>query len=51
MRERDNQLSTSMQDKRLLDVNEVCIYLNLGRVRGVEFAKSIGGKPVITSIL
>lgn len=27
--------------KRLLDANEVCAYLNLGRCKGVEFAKSI----------
>ncbi len=47
MRERENQLTTSMQEKRLLDVNEVCIYLNLGRVRGVEFAKSIGAERKI----
>ena len=33
-----------MSEKRLLDANEVCIYLSLGRSRGVEFAKSIGAE-------
>lgn len=47
MKERSNQLATSMQEKRLLDVNEVCMYLNLGRCRGVEFAKSIGAERKI----
>ncbi len=43
MRERENQL-TGMNEKRLLDANEVCIYLGLGRNKGVEFAKSIGSE-------
>lgn len=33
-----------MSEKRLLDANEVCVYLSLGRNRGVEFAKSIGAE-------
>jgi len=44
MRERENQLMAGMNDKRLLDANEVCIYLNLGRNKGIEFAKSIGSE-------
>lgn len=47
MRERNNQLITSMNDKRLLDANEVCIYLSLGRNKGIEFAKSIGAEVKI----
>lgn len=46
MRERDYQL-TSMNEKRLLDANEVCIYLSLGRNKGIEFAKSIGSEVKI----
>lgn len=46
MRERENQL-TSMNEKRLLDANEVCIYLSLGRNKGIEFAKSIGSEVKI----
>lgn len=46
MRERENQL-TSMNEKRLLDANEVCIYLSLGRNKGIEFAKSIGAEVKI----
>lgn len=46
MRERDNQL-TNMNEKRLLDANEVCIYLSLGRNKGIEFAKSIGAEVKI----
>ncbi len=41
MRERESKL-TGMSEKRLLDANEVCIYLGLGRSKGIEFAKSIG---------
>lgn len=33
-----------MGEKRLLDANEVCMYLSLGRNRGVEFAKSVGAE-------
>ncbi len=47
MRERQNQLSTSIQDKRLLDANEVCIYLNLGRNKGIQVAKEIGAERKI----
>lgn len=46
MRERENQL-TGINEKRLLDANEVCIYLSLGRNKGVEFAKSIGSEVKI----
>jgi predicted DNA-binding transcriptional regulator AlpA len=46
MRERENQL-INMNEKRLLDANEVCIYLSLGRNKGVEFAKSIGSEVKI----
>jgi len=34
-------------EKRLLDANEVCVYLSLGRNRGVEFAKAIGSERKI----
>lgn len=34
-------------EKRLLDANEVCVYLSLGRNKGVEFAKSIGAEVKI----
>jgi len=45
MRERADQLSnTSLAEKRLLDVTEVCYYLSLGRNRGVEFARGIGAE-------
>lgn len=47
MRERENQLITSMNEKRLLDANEVCIYLSLGRNKGIEFAKSINAERKI----
>lgn len=36
-----------VNEKRLLDVNEVCMYLSLGRNRGVEFARSIGAERKI----
>lgn len=36
-----------VSEKRLLDVNEVCMYLSLGRNRGVEFARSIGAERKI----
>lgn len=44
MKVKDIQLTG---EKRLLDANEVCIYLNLGRNRGIEFAKSIGAERKI----
>lgn len=48
MRERECQSTTGgLNDKRLLDASEVCYYLNLGRNRGVEFAKSIGAEVKI----
>lgn len=43
MKERKNDIPI-MSEKRLLNANEVCVYLNLGRNRGVEFAKSIGAE-------
>lgn len=36
-----------ISEKRLLDANEVCMYLSLGRNRGVEFARSIGAERKI----
>ena len=36
-----------VSEKRLLDANEVCMYLSLGRNRGVEFARSIGAERKI----
>lgn len=45
MKERMNV--SMLSEKRLLDVNEVCMYLSLGRNRGVEFAKSIGAEKKI----
>ena len=45
MKERESQMVTAgLSDKRLLDTNEVCYYLSLGRNRGIEFAKSIGAE-------
>jgi predicted DNA-binding transcriptional regulator AlpA len=44
MRERENHLVTCINEKRLLDANEVCVYLSLGRNKGIEFAKSIGSE-------
>lgn len=37
----------SVTDKRLLNVKEICVYLGLGRNRGVEFARSIGAERKI----
>ena len=36
-----------VSEKRLLDANEVCMYLSLGRNRGVECARSIGAERKI----
>lgn len=45
MREREMQMGTTgLSDKRLLDANEVCYYLSLGRNKGVELAKTIGAE-------
>ncbi len=33
-----------LTEKRLLDAAEVCMYLGLGRNKGIEFAKSIGAE-------
>lgn len=38
---------SGMNEKRLLDANEVCVYLSLGRNRGIEFAKSVGAERKI----
>ena len=40
-------MSDMILKKRLLDAPEVCNYLNLGRCKGVEFAKSIGAEVKI----
>jgi len=45
MAERKNV--SAISEKRLLDVNEVCMYLSLGHNRGIEFAKSIGAERKI----
>lgn len=45
MNERNN--ISVVSEKRLLDATEVCVYLSLGRNRGVEFAKSIGAERKI----
>lgn len=45
MRERDR--TPMIGEKRLLDADEVCMYLSLGRKKGVEFAKSIGAEHKI----
>lgn len=35
---------TSGYEKRMFDANETCIYLGLGRNRGIEFAKAAGAE-------
>ena len=45
MTERKN--ISMVSEKRLIDANEVCMYLSLGRNRGVEFARSIGAERKI----
>ena len=45
MTERKND--SVVNEKRLLDANEMCMYLSLGRNRGVEFARSIGAERKI----
>lgn len=47
MRQRETQETTIVNEKRLLDANEVCMYLSLGRNKGIEFAKSIGSEVKI----
>lgn len=48
MKVREVQTVTAgLNDKRLLDANEVCYYLSLGRNRGIDFAKSIGAEVKI----
>lgn len=44
MKERESAI---MNEKRLLDVSEVCSYLGLGRNKGIEFCKSIGSERKI----
>lgn len=36
-----------VSEKRLLDVNDVCIYLSLGRNKAKEFGKNIGAQVKI----
>lgn len=36
-----------VNEKRLLNVSELCAYLNLGRNKGMEFAKEIGSEVKI----
>ena len=38
---------SAVNEKRMLDAKEVCMYLSLGRNRGVEFARSIGAERKI----
>ena len=45
MTERKN--ISMVSEKRLIDANEVCMYLSLGRNRGLEFARSIGAERKI----
>lgn len=47
MKQRENQAIISTSEKRMLDANEVCVYLSLGRNKGIEFAKSIGAEVKI----
>lgn len=42
MKKRNNVVV--MGEKRLLDANETCAYLGLGRNKATEFAKSIGAE-------
>lgn len=44
---KERKTVTTMGEKRLLDANEVCVYLSLGRNRGVEFARDIGAERKI----
>lgn len=44
---KERKFSTITNEKRLMDANEVCMYLSLGRNRGIEFAKSIGAERKI----
>ena len=46
MMQREN-VGTQLKEKRLLDANEVCMYLSLGRNKGIEFAKDIGAERKI----
>ena len=38
---------STLGEKRLLDSNEVCMYLSLGRSRGVELARTAGSERKI----
>ncbi len=38
---------TSGCEKRMFDANETCVYLGLGRNKGIEFAKSVGAERKI----
>ena len=39
--------SETMVEKRLLDAADLCVYIGLGKNRGIEFAKSIGAERKI----
>ncbi len=39
--------SENLVEKRFFNAKELCEYLNLGRNRGVEFAKNIGAERKI----
>ncbi len=42
MRQRDNQTTVArLDEKRMLSVQELCMYVGLGRNNAVEFGKSI----------
>ena len=36
--------TTVSNEKRLLDAPEACLYISMGRNRGIEFLKSIGAE-------
>lgn len=42
MRERANKEATN--ERRLLDTKEVCYYLSMGQVKGIQFAREIGAE-------
>ena len=43
MYERVNKIySPRLDEKRLLDINELCLYLSMGRTKAIYFAKENG---------
>lgn len=46
MKKRENDFPV-LSGKRLLDVNDLCIYLSLGRNRAQEFGRRIGAEVKI----